>query len=809
MNINTIKLPFKVSARAGKLLGRENFSNPEGAITELVKNSYDADAENCLVIFDIPLLTKKDENDKEYFVPDKKNSLIYIIDNGDGMEQNIVEEYWMQIGTGNKEQFYTSDKERVKTGAKGIGRFALDRLGLETEMWTLSKNIQDNSGLYWKMDWAQFDDLNKVISEIEADLSQNKLDIRQKIEDLLGEDFDYSEIDKIEFNHGTILKISNLKDEWFTEDINNVFSSLEALIPPKELNIPFQVYFKHKQNLINFGNVNTAFFNDFDYKVIAKYNSETLMVDFLIERNELDLALLKRKYSHLFETLSHPFNLISIENKKFEYSKNIGKLLNWELNEVRKEILKELGNFQFSYNYIKFTNSKKEGYPYKNIVSKERRATLERFGGIKIYRDSFRVRPYGDPKNDWLGLGFRAAKSPAGAGQRIGDWRVNNESLAGIITISRNKNPLLVDKSDRGGLQENDAFDLFKNIIIAIIHEFEVDRSRILNPIYLYNKQEEQKKKEQEINLKAQELASKIIEESKSNKSQDENEQKETYEEFFKESFRDIIDEQKEEENQEIVQVRSLASLGLIVSSFSHELKEVSNNASEIIELEKNVLSLIPEDKKILPRDKNDSTDFGDIIDIFALLKDDKEKIKHWIDYTLTAIKKDKRTRTDLNFSTFFIQLDNTWKRIFKRKDIKFNINDKLEGNDYRFRAFEMDMTTIFSNLINNSIDAFEDKNIVDDRNIFISVEIINNKIEIIFSDNGKGLDKTFENKEDIFLPFTTSKRDRIGNEVGTGLGMYLVKSVIDDNNGNIEILEPEVGFAVKITFTINNKYGN
>ena len=44
-----IKVPFKVSARAGKLLGRENFSNPEGAIIELVKNSYDADAKNCFV----------------------------------------------------------------------------------------------------------------------------------------------------------------------------------------------------------------------------------------------------------------------------------------------------------------------------------------------------------------------------------------------------------------------------------------------------------------------------------------------------------------------------------------------------------------------------------------------------------------------------------------------------------------------------------------------------------------------------------------------------------------------------------------
>ena len=117
-----------------------------------------------------------------------------------------------------------------------------------------------------------------------------------------------------------------------------------------------------------------------------------------------------------------------------------------------------------------------------------------------------------------------------------------------------------------------------------------------------------------------------------------------------------------------------------------------------------------------------------------------------------------------------------------------------------------MDMTTIFSNLINNSIDSFEQRTSVDDRNITIDLGIVNNKIEIIFSDNGKGLDKSFENKEDIFLPFTTSKRDRKGNEIGTGLGMYLVKSVIDDNNGNIEVLEPQSGFAVKITFSLINK---
>ncbi|MDM1071793.1 ATP-binding protein [Empedobacter brevis] len=799
MTNNTIKIPFKVSARAGKLLGRENFSNPEGAITELVKNSYDADAEYCVVIFDIPLIEKEDENGDSYTVPDKENSVIYIIDNGEGMEKTIVENYWMQIGTGNKEQFHLSDNQRVKTGAKGIGRFALDRLGMQTEMWTLSKKCEDGEGLFWKMNWEQFDDLEKTISEIEADLTVEQLDLEDKIKNLLGPDYDYTDVEQYHFKHGTILKISNLKDEWYSDDIDVVFQSLESLIPPKELNIPFQVYFKHFQVPLKYGIVNTAFFNDFDYKVIAKYNSEALMIDFIIERNELDLTQLNKKYKHLFESLSSPFDISTINERIFTYSKSVGKMLNWDLNEARKEFLKGIGDFQFSFNFIKLTNSKKEGYPYKDIISKERRATLERFGGIKIYRDSFRVRPYGDPKNDWLGLGFRAAKSPAGAGQRIGDWRVNNENVAGIITISRKANPLLEDKSDRGGLQENEVFETFKNIIIGIIHEFEVDRSRLLNPIYLFNQQKKKKEQEEEIQRQAEVIARRIIEEQKNNPAPDENTEQERVEAFFKESVRTIIEDKKDEENQEIVQVRSLASLGLIVSSFSHELKEVSNNASEIETLEKYALALIPEDK-------HKTVEYNDVVDIFELLKDDKDKIKHWVDYTLTAIKKDKRTRTKLYFSAFFVQLQESWKRIFKRKDVSFVLNDNIEESQYEFRAFEMDMTTIFSNLINNSIDSFEQRTSVDDRNITIDLGIVNNKIEIIFSDNGKGLDKAFENKEDIFLPFTTSKRDRKGNEIGTGLGMYLVKSVIDDNNGNIEVLEPQNGFAVKITFSLINK---
>lgn len=155
------KIPFIVSARAGKLLGRENFSNPEGAIIELVKNSYDADAQNCVVIFNVPFKLEADDEGNENKVLLTHLATIFIIDNGEGMDDTIIKDFWMKIGTGNKESNSVTTKERVKTGAKGIGRFALDRLGYLAEMWTLPKAAKDNNGFKWKMDWNQFDESDK------------------------------------------------------------------------------------------------------------------------------------------------------------------------------------------------------------------------------------------------------------------------------------------------------------------------------------------------------------------------------------------------------------------------------------------------------------------------------------------------------------------------------------------------------------------------------------------------------------------------------------------------------------------------
>lgn len=78
--------------------------------------------------------------------------------------------------------------------------------------------------------------------------------------------------------------------------------------------------------------------------------------------------------------------------------------------------------------------------------------------GVRIYRDDFRVRPYGEPsgKGDWLDIGYRKAQSPGGISQ--GGWRISPAQLIGAISISRQNNEILNDQANREGIVENDAF---------------------------------------------------------------------------------------------------------------------------------------------------------------------------------------------------------------------------------------------------------------------------------------------------------------------------------------------------------------
>ncbi|RXI31381.1 histidine kinase, partial [Arcobacter aquimarinus] len=125
-----------------------------------------------------------------------------------------------------------------------------------------------------------------------------------------------------------------------------------------------------------------------------------------------------------------------------------------------------------------------------------------------------------------------------------------------------------------------------------------------------------------------------------------------------------------------------------------------------------------------------------------------------------------------------------------KSKDIKIIQNNYAE---IKFDTYESALIQVFINIINNSIDAFE--NIDEDKYIFIDVEEFNNKIVIKIKDTARGIKENIIDK--IFDPYFTTKSEK----QGTGIGLYMSKEIITKHlNGSIE--------ASNIDFEyLNNSY--
>lgn len=838
MTDNTIKIPFKVSARTAKLIGLENFSTEEGAVIELVKNTFDADANNCILIFDFKTKIEKIKNTEDTEIEiekfDKENSSIFIIDNGIGMNDMIIQNQWMTIGTDNKLYEHTTEGGRVKTGAKGIGRFALNRLGMLTNMISLptileveENNVNEenseketpntiliqndsNIGFEWTVDWKDFDKKGATVSDVEAVLTQKEdLNVKQELLDRYSDYPKIAEaIGKINFESGTVIEITELNDEWNEEKLAKLYSNLEMLLPPEEQN-DFNIDFFLLNNLEDFGSLKRAYYDDYDYKIKATYNKNNdKVLNVEISRNELDIDALENKYAEIFkfDTMKNsPFRLEDFKKEKIEFDLPIEKLAS---EKIDKEILEKIGKFDFTFYFLKNTISddKEDGeikkYPYKGINSATRKSWLKKFGGIKIFRDDFRIRPYGENGDDWLRLGERQAQSPGGAGQRLGGYRIRPNQIAGTINISRIHNINFQDKSGREGLIENDEFELFKNLLREIISLFEKDRNVImynLSELYKINNKEAEKLREGKEEAKKFQQQQ---EENDNNSHKQNNSSKDNsnYSESTKklaDAFL-ILEKENDKKDDEIRLLRSLASVGLIVSSFAHELHNLKNRLvprTNFLELE---LSKYIDRKQFENKSKYENPFY-----MLDLIKQEDLKLQHWLVYSLNTLKRDKRERRNVNLNDYFEAFRSIWQNSLNDRKIVFEYN-RDSTNQCVIRVFEIDLDCIFNNLLSNSLNAF--KGYFDtEKKISISCEFNDETIEILFSDNGKGLDSKYkDDPNQIFNLFESSKVDQYGNTTGTGLGLSIVQTIITEyNNSSIKIIEPEKGLSFKITFKI------
>lgn len=771
------QIPFTVSARTARLIGQENFANAEGAIIELVKNSYDADASVCIIIID-PV-----------------NDSIRILDNGDGMTEKIIRKQWMTIGTDDKKVNFKT-KSRIKTGAKGIGRFALDRLGKSSAM--LTKTI-DSESLVWDVDWNQFDNSGAVISDIKATLQIGNSDFWGEIIEMQN----FTELKEPIIDHwkeekGTLISIDKLKDTWDERATQSLYSNLEILVPPLETNI-FQLFLYSTLEPDKYGKVLPTLCDDYDYKVTATVN-DSQSVTIKVSRNELNFGDLKRIGFFEKSKLNEPqYQFSAFEKGEFEITTKLETLIAGYKGIDKNNNLSKIGAFTFSFYFMKRGGGQEKDeevgkYPYKSVNYSNRTSWLDKFGGIKIFRDNFRVRPYGETKSssfDWLDLGKRALSNPTVT--RPG-YRVRPQQVYGIVNISRIDNINFEDKSSREGLQENDTFTLFKEILKSVIEIFEQDRNQImmtLKKIY-----DENNKK-----AKAKEEADKIIKNKKDKKdnsdSSDPSADKDTLInaiEAYKEDIEELQDEQKI--------LRVLASAGLIVTSFAHEFRNHTDSILPRTEELKIVLQQVI--------DKNKLKELPDFFDPYVMLSDMRkqdERLKSWLDFSISSVRKDKRTRRIINMVTYIEGLEKIWSPLLSRRNIKLTI-DKWKFTEVNFRGHEIDLDGIFNNLITNSVDAYKRKDSGDLRELKLSFAfnpLETNGINVIYQDCGPGLLEEITEPNKIFQPFFTTKRDdKTGEKIGTGLGMWIVKSTIDEYNGDVEILQARPNFKIKITLPHN-----
>lgn len=757
------KMNYKMASRATILLGRESVSRVDGAMIELIKNTYDADASLCYICFDA------------------QNDVIYIIDNGTGMTKGIIENHWMMIGTDNKRLEYRSSKKRIKSGEKGIGRFALDRLGSKCTMYTKSES---EKLIRWYTDWSSFEVPGKTLEQVEAEfeyLDGSIMDFFPPTILHCIETANSKNAKEFSISTGTILKISGLRDNWSNSQIEKTIKSIGFIIPPGE-QTSFSIFVQNDLKSSGY-ELNNDVTDDFDYRIEATFDGNMFRVT--VERRELDFSILPMSVLAHPRFKDFPYRPEDLREGIYTKELTIPELLRNTNTEYIKTV-SELGNFSFVYMFMKASvREDGRGVNYYRSIGRNRKKWLDEYAGIKIYRDNFVVRPYGDKTSnsfDWLGLDARKGINPVAASDKSEQWHVNNSQGQGTVSISRINNSAILDKSSREGIIENEHFFALCDALRSMIGIIEKDRSYIARTIRLYTEEQEEREKAKQ---EAKDIARSMLEDEKKQKKQSDETgstppSDDTYKlakavKFFEEEVEELISE--------IRLLRALATNGLITTSMVHDLKGLNAMLVSRVETLKTAIKM--SNTSLVERHLHD-------------MSINDEFLRSWINVITAQSNRDKRRRLKKDLSFVINNCISMLSPILVRKKVEVDLS--IDINKFERRIFEADFDSIIYNLIINSVESFEHSRCAD-RKIAISTEAYEDEYKIHYSDNGAGLSEAFSAEPyKIFDYGTTSKYDNEGNQLGTGLGMYIFASSVSEYKGTYLLTKIKDGFGITIT---------
>lgn len=662
-----------------ELLGVQNFTNKESAILELVKNAYDAQANNVSITF--------------------SDRSIVIIDDGIGMSKSTICENWMHVGKSDKGYSLSGTEDndgRVLAGSKGVGRFALARLGASVNVYSAKKG---EIPVKWTTDWSE-----------------------SILDDLTNEE---------NLPLGTRIEISALRDRWTEKSIKNLINYLSITCNDDRMQI--KIY-------PNFGKGVSYIFKkpqigkNFVTQIGLFYDASELKLYYTIKSDE---------FSNLAKNYCRSLDLQYFSNDVSILEELAG---NTEIDSSDGELysmLKELGNFSAELYFSLKTPTKQDVERFCYNYS----ALPDRYDeGVVLYRNAFSIASF-DGEKDWLGLNQRSRKSPAAATHPTGAWRVRANQLSGKVEIDKKENYQLRDLANRQGLEENEYFKLFVKIITIGIAAFERYRQAIIRSIDKKNAPKPSpttpmidqilRGRNKEIHLTSNEtkaLAQEIsVVKAESKSFQDE---KESTEKKYRYDVR-------------ILNV--LATTGLKASSIAHELKNDRNSVSVNYQYIVETLKEYGFWEDLCSQEYTEYS-YKNVPQLLSRNRAINQKIVAFMDTMLDEIEKKNFSPRSLSINSIMENIKANWMRDYASLLINLNVDESVY-----FETSEDIFTAIFDNLILNS---WQQNKASSQIVISISIHKIGGLLKIVYEDSGVGLPPKYINDPMRILEVHESSRE-------------------------------------------------
>lgn len=431
---------LKPRARLIRTIGDRLISGPEAAIIELVKNSYDADSPSV----EITIIPPRSDFSGKIIVKDKGHGMSY---------ENILND-WLEPATDtkNKNKLSRSGTRQV-LGAKGVGRFASASLGKSLKMTSVSvldNNTYEISTL--SLDWDIFEN-KKYLEDIDIDIDCSRTsNLTQS---------------------GVTIEIFDISTIWNEKKLRKLIRELRRLATPQySLKTKFSIYL----NLEKFTK-DLDFPYNFDGKQLLDETNKLAEIlqnsnDITNETNLIKPYLISGESDY---HLSGSFD----EKGRFEGQFSIVRGDNIPIN--LKFDAPELAIGEASCGPVKVDLRiydleqesveklfERMGLNFSDFGLRAARQFISENTGVGIYRNGFRIRPYGESDNDWLKLESRRVQDPS--------KKIGHGQISGTLSVSSEYESNLIERSSREGLENNSAFERLTELIIDLLIKVEQKR---------------------------------------------------------------------------------------------------------------------------------------------------------------------------------------------------------------------------------------------------------------------------------------------------------------------------------------------